>query len=204
MFEGLESRRLFALTVVGDGPLLTITGTAASETAEIWVTPDDGDTDDRPEIEVNGIDYSFVNNVAIEGILANMGGGVDTVVLHTAISDGSVDVVINGEEGNDDLTLFAEPGSTEFTLTGGVDNDTFHLSRGGGIVEGGSDDDTYYYSSDANGYSMDMTDFQGSNTIIIGGVDRTSAIGGNHLTGSVGRNSNGDYFWDGADGLQVF
>jgi hypothetical protein len=123
--ETLESRRLFAITLV-DG-LLTVDGTAGNDT--ISLTSRGGTLTVR-----NGAERADVALADVDDVVVNALAGDDRVTLATRLD---VPATIDGGDGNDRLT----GGAGDDLITGGGGNDRLAGGRGDDDLVGAAGND---------------------------------------------------------------
>lgn len=138
--EALEPRQMFAITPLFASGQLSITGDAANDTVVIGTV----DVGGVPQVTVNGQGVgSGVNASAVTSIVANLGGGNDTMNLSSLDFSKFIgltinSVTLNGHAGNDTLTGT----SLGDTLNGGDGNDTLDGLAGDDHLVGGNGNDT--------------------------------------------------------------
>ncbi len=138
--ECLEARKLLAITPMFAAGQLTVTGDGANDTVSISTI----DVAGSPQVTVNGQSIGTgVDASAVTSIVANLGGGNDTMNLSsldfskfTGLTNNSV--TLNGQSGNDTLTGT----SLGDILDGGDGNDTLDGGAGDDHLIGGSGNDT--------------------------------------------------------------
>jgi Ca2+-binding RTX toxin-like protein len=185
--EGLEDRRLFAVTAVLSGGVVTVTGDSLANTVSIT------ETTSQITVAVAGVKKNIVFSGSPKRIEVNMGGGDDNLTItETAATllnnggntiltrvwggtgidtinvtkDGGTAIILGGD-GNDDLTL--NNGNSAYSegdqVSGDAGNDTIHtFGFVYTFIGGGAGDDT-------------ITDGAGQGDIY-GGIGNDILIGG--------------------------
>ena len=171
--ESLEARQLLAITPLFAAGQLTITGDGANDTVSISTIEVAG----IPQVTVNGqpIDTG-VDASAVTSIVANLGGGNDTMNLSsldfskfTGLTNNSVK--LNGQAGNDTLTGTSlgdilDGGDGNDTLDGGAGDDHLIGGSGNDTLIGGAGDDLIDCGLNNDVVSFSGTGDLGSDTII--------------------------------------
>jgi Ca2+-binding RTX toxin-like protein len=127
MFETLEPRRLFTVTVLDDhqGKLL-ITGTEEYDSLFLSL---DGST-----ATVNGVVYESITAISYES-----GGGDDYTVVSTGAEGSDIAVRVDGGDGND--TIDASDSITPIDFSGGAGDDVLIGSSSSDTLSGGDGND---------------------------------------------------------------
>jgi Ca2+-binding RTX toxin-like protein len=126
MFESLEPRRLFTVTVVEDQGTLLITGTEAYDSLFLSLQ---GET-----ATVNGVVYEFVSAISYQS-----GGGDDYTVVTTEGDGTSIAVHIDAGDGND--TIDASESIAPIDFSGGAGDDFLVGSSSTDTLSGGDGND---------------------------------------------------------------
>ena len=195
-FEGLENRRLFAVSPGGTATIddstqrLDVEGTRGAD--EIIVATDLG----QIVVMINGTSAGRFDPARIPaGIRIDAGKGNDTITVDSSIM---LPLEIHGDKGHDNIT----GGAGNDTIDGGVGRDTCFGGAGNDSVTGGNGNDSV-----SGGAGTDDLDGGNGNDSCDGGDDSDSVTGGNGrdvLAGSPGddrlRGGNGRDDCDGGDG----
>lgn len=126
MFESLEPRRLFTVTVVEDQGTLLITGT--EEYDSLFLTLQ-GET-----ATVNGVVYEFVSAISYDS-----GGGDDYTVVSSEGDGTSIKVSVDAGDGNDTMDASASIAPIDFS--GGAGDDVLVGSSSTDALDGGEGND---------------------------------------------------------------
>jgi hypothetical protein len=138
MFESLEPRRLFSVTLSMDGSVLHVTGSGDADRIAVLQDTAGGDFSVRVDSgsgfeEAASIPESMVTRVVLDG-----GAGNDFLVEQTA---GAVGVDVLGGDGNDEIHLI-DLGTAVSIGHGGNDDDLLVIFQGNGTTaygDNGSD-----------------------------------------------------------------
>ena len=189
-FEGLESRRLFAVSPGGTAtidestPRLDVEGTRRADQIVVDLNATTGNID----VTINGTAAgSFALAQAPAGIRIDGGKGNDTITVGAGIT---LPVEIRGDKGNDVITGgsgadLIDGGAGKDNCNGGAGSDTILGGAGGDSVSGGSGSDNI-----DGGSGRDSCDGGDDSDSVVGGNGRdvlVGAVGDDRLRGGPGR-----------------
>jgi Ca2+-binding RTX toxin-like protein len=192
LFEGLESRKLFAATATLAGGVLTINGTNSADTVEL------SKSGSSLKVKLNGVNKSF-NYGSVTRINANLKDGNDSFKSSTSVKQR---MSVSGGNGNDKIYS----GGGNDSLRGDAGNDIMDGQTGDDDMRGGSGTDTADYSSRTYDLAIALNDIA-DDGIATGGHDNVHTdienvkcgSGGDYVMGS---NANNE-IWGGGGGDEL-
>jgi Ca2+-binding RTX toxin-like protein len=189
--ESLESRRLFAFTVVGYGTTLYFTGTSGNDELNAWISP----SGTQIEVDLDG-DYAWdvyyaradVTNVEVE-----CDDGNDDVYFAFGLTE---DCWVDGGGGYD--TIRTADGDD--TIYGSADGDEIHAGLGADWIDGERGDDDIWGEDGRDtifGHDGNDSVHGGSHKDSIEGGDGADSLRGEDGDDTVKGNANDDSLWGG-------